>query len=110
MITETRRPVNSWECYTPDIFFLNCESCALEFAKDNNIQLDTDAGSEGFGISECWACGHETDYPLSCDGCGEYLAGNLTAEGVEYLKERKFPKWLRDYYLSIPKYKYKKGN
>jgi hypothetical protein len=106
MITETRRLLNSWECYTPDIVFLNCESCALEFAKDNNIELDTGlhtygtGATEDIGISECYACGHCTDYPLSCDGCGEYLAGDLTPDGVQYLKERNFPKWLRDYYLS----------
>jgi len=106
MLTETRRPLGSWECYTPDILFLNCESCALEFAKDNNIELNTglhtygQGPTEDIGISECWACGHDFDYPPSCDGCGEYLQGNLTPEGVQYLKERNFPKWLRDYYLS----------
>jgi hypothetical protein len=105
MITETRRPVYSWECYTPDIVFLNCESCALEFAKDNNIELERGLHTygeapNGYGVSECYACSHDFDYPPSCDGCGAYLSGNLTPDGVQYLKERNFPKWLRDYYLS----------
>lgn len=106
MITETRRPLTSWECYTPDMVFLNCGSCAYKFAEDYAIELSTgrhpygEGEEEGFSLSECWACYHETDYPLSCDGCGEYLAGDLTPDGVQYLKERKFPKWLRDYYLS----------
>jgi hypothetical protein len=104
-IIETKRPLNSWECYTPDIFFLNCGRCAAEFAEDHRIDIKNGMHrygetETGLGVSECWACGHETDYPLTCDGCGEYLAGNLTNEGVAYLKEGKFPKWLRDYYLS----------
>ena len=113
MITQARRPLDSWECYTGDMYFLNCEECARKFAIEYGIQLERGLhtygeGPNGCGISECYACGHSTDYPLSCDGCGEYLAGDLTAEGVQYLKDRNFPKWLKDYYLSVPKYK--KGN
>jgi hypothetical protein len=104
-IIETKRPLNSWECYTPDMIFLNCAACAWQFAEEYGVDLSTGRiqygeTETGIGVSECYECGHETDYPLTCDGCGEYLAGNLTNEGVEYLKEGKFPKWLRDYYLT----------
>jgi primosomal protein N' len=92
---------NSWECYTPDITFLNCEECAAQFAKEYGLDTDTqEATATGYGAMECVYCGHEFDYPPSCDGCGKYLDGNLTLEGVAYLKEREFPKWLKDYYLS----------
>jgi len=105
MITEKQRPVTSWECYSPDFLFLNCQACAEEFAKEHGIELKGGKHpygetAAGIGVSECWACGHETDYPLTCDGCGQYLKGDLTDEGVEYLKLNKFPKWLRDYYLT----------
>jgi hypothetical protein len=105
MITYEQRPLNSWECYTPDMTFMNCQACASQFALENG--LDIKGGKHpyadnpaGYGVSECYACGHETDYPLTCDGCGEYLKGDLTDEGRNYLKERGFPKWLRDYYLT----------
>lgn len=105
MITETRRPVSSWECYTPDMVFLNCGSCAYEFAKQNGVDINSGShtygeNGQGIGVSECWACGHEFDTPPSCDSCGEYLKGDLTNEGIDYLKSRPFPKWLKDYYLS----------
>lgn len=105
MLTETKRPLDSWECYTPEITFLNCGSCAYKFAEEYGIELENGLhtygeGAAGFGVSECWACSHDFDYPPSCDGCGEYLSGYLTPDGVQYLKERNFPKWLKDYYLS----------
>lgn len=105
MITETRRPLGSWECYTPDITFLACGGCAYEFAQQHGVDLNSGShtygeNGQGIGVSECWACGHEFDTPPSCDSCGEYLKGDLTREGVEYLKSRPFPKWLKDYYLS----------
>ena len=105
MLIETKTPLQSWECYTPDTTFLNCPTCAEEFAKEYGVDIKNGLHhygetAAGIGVSECYACGHETDYPLTCDGCGEYLKGDLTEEGVAYLKERKFPKWLRDYYLT----------
>jgi hypothetical protein len=105
MFTETKTPLNSWECYTPDMTFMNCQACATEFAREHGLDIDNYPypyadNPVGYCVSECYACGHETDYPLTCDGCGEYLKGDLTDEGVEYLKERQFPKWLRDYYLT----------
>jgi hypothetical protein len=105
MVTETKTPLTSWECYTPDMFFLNCQACAEEFARENSLDIKGGMhpyadGPAGYGVAECYACGHETDYPLSCDGCGQYLKGDLTEEGVAYLKLGKFPKWLRDYYLT----------
>ena len=98
---------NSWECYTPDMTFLNCESCAEEFAKDQGLELRqgahrfSDDRADGVGVSECWACGHEFDAPATCDGCGAYLKGNLTSEGRDYLLEdlTSWPLWLVDYYL-----------
>jgi hypothetical protein len=91
---------NSWECYTPDITFLNCEECAAGFAKEYGLDTDSqEATATGYGAMECLYCGHEFDYPPSCDGCGKYLDGNLTKEGLEDLQERDYPKWLRDYYL-----------
>jgi hypothetical protein len=105
MFTETKTPLNSWECYTPDMTFMNCQACATEFAREYGLDIKQGLhhyadSAAGYGVSECYACGHETDYPLTCDGCGEYLKGDLTDEGRNYLKERNFPKWLRDYYLT----------
>jgi primosomal protein N' len=92
---------NSWECYTPDMVFINCGECAAKFIEEYGLDTDTQQEDQtGYGAMECLYCGHEFDYPPSCDGCHKYLDGNLTNEGIEYLKERKFPKWLRDYYLS----------
>jgi hypothetical protein len=96
---------NSWECYTPDMAFLNCRDCAQKFAEDNGVELNSGAhnygdNGEGTGISECWACSHEFDTPPTCDACHVYLNGDLTREGLQYLKERPFPKWLKDHYLS----------
>lgn len=104
MNTKTRLP-NSWEAYTAESTFLFCEFCAREYAKEYGIELERGLHTygetvNGCGVMECYACGHDFDYPPTCDGCGAYLAGNLTPDGVEYLKERNFPKWLRDYYLS----------
>jgi hypothetical protein len=98
---------NSWECYTPDITFLNCKNCAAEFAKDHGLEIEEGARSysndqvNDTGISECWACGHEFDYPPNCDGCQTYLKGNLTNEGRQYLLERlgEWPRWLVEYHL-----------
>jgi hypothetical protein len=101
MITQLTYLPNSWECYTPDITFLNCEECAAQFAKEYGLDTDTQgASATGYGAMECFYCGHEFDYPPSCDGCGKYLDGNLTRDGIEYLKQNKFPKWLKDYHLS----------
>jgi hypothetical protein len=106
MITEYERPLNSWECYTPDMTFLNCQACADEFARENG--LDIGGGKDpyadnpaGYGVSACYACGHESDYPPACDGCGAYLEGNLTQEGQDYMIERltEWPEWLVAYYL-----------
>jgi hypothetical protein len=92
---------NSWECYTPDITFLNCEECAAQFAKEYGLDTDSqEATATGYGAMECLYCDHEFDYPPSCDGCQRYLNGNLTPDGVAYLKQNNFPKWLRDYYLT----------
>jgi hypothetical protein len=101
MITQLTYLPNSWECYTPDITFLNCEECAAQFAKEYGLDTDTqEASATGYGAMECVYCGHEFDYPPSCDGCGKYLDGDLTRDGIEYLKQNNFPKWLKDYYLS----------
>lgn len=104
-MSQYQEPLTSWECYTPDITFLNCESCALEFAEDNNIELNTHLhpygeGLEGFGVSECWACSHEFDHVPNCDGCGVYLRGHLLPDAIEALKTEDYPQWLKDYYLS----------
>lgn len=105
MMTTYGYPRNSWECFTPDMTFLNCESCALEFANDNNIDLTTGLhpygeNPLGFGISKCWACSHEFDYLPTCDGCGAYLRGYLLPDALEALKTEDYPQWLKDYYLS----------
>jgi hypothetical protein len=101
MTTQLTYLPNSWECYTPDITFLNCEECAAQFAKEHGLDTDTqEASATGYGVSECVYCGHEFDYPPNCDGCGKYLDGDLTRDGIEYLKQNNFPKWLKDYYLS----------
>lgn len=100
-----RFPLRSWECHTPDMVFLNCQGCALEFAKEHNLDIRNGLHhfsdeSNGFSVSECYACGHEADYPAACDGCGEYLDIRLTEEGKQYLLERgDFPEWLVRYYL-----------
>jgi hypothetical protein len=98
---------NSWECYTPDISFLFCEACALQFAEEKGLELRqgvsrfSDQRHDQTGLSECWACSHEFDTPPSCDGCGAYLFGDLTNEGREYLLERlgEWPRWLVEYHL-----------
>jgi primosomal protein N' len=101
MITPLIDLPNSWECYTPDITFINCAECAAQFAKEYGIDTDNqEEGATGYGAMECIYCGHEFDYPPSCDGCGKYLDGHLTRDGIEYLKQNKFPKALKDYYLS----------
>ncbi len=104
MITETRRPLNSWECYTPDIVFLNCASCAWKFAEANGVELANGLHTygeapNGYGVSECYACGHEFDTVPSCDGCGEYLQGYLLPDAIESLKQEDYPQWLKNYYL-----------
>lgn len=98
---------NSWECYTPDISFLNCESCALEFVAEYGLELRnakyrfSENQNDGIGASECWACGHEFDTVPACDGCGKYLRGDLTNEGRQYLLEdiTSWPLWLIEYHL-----------
>jgi hypothetical protein len=69
MITETKRPQTSWECYTPDMLFLNCAECARQFATEYGIELERGLHTygetvNGCGVSECYACGHATDYRL----------------------------------------------
>ena len=96
-------PLTSWEIGNGDFIDLACESCALIYAKENNLKQVTtkyfqDQENENGHASECYGCGHETDTPASCN-CGEYLNCNLTPEGIEYLKERDFPKWLVKHYL-----------
>jgi len=97
----------SYECITPDISFLNCEECAESFALENNLDIKngahrySDENENGVSLSECWACGHEFDYPPTCDGCGTYIKGDLTDEGRAYMLESlsEWPAWLVDYYL-----------
>lgn len=105
MSIETRRPLNSWECYTPDMAFLTCGSCAWKFAESCGIELTNGLhtyGEEpnGYGVSECYACGHEFDTVPSCDTCGEYLQGYLLPDAIEALKQEDYPQWLKDHYLS----------
>jgi hypothetical protein len=107
MMTEAAWELSSsWECYTPDISFLNCGSCAEKFAQENKLELTNGLHTygelpSGIGVSECWACGHEFDTPPTCDGCGNYLKGDLTNEGRDYVLERltEWPRWLVEYYL-----------
>lgn len=97
---------NAWECYSPDMSFLNCEDCARQYAIENNLDIKQGAHlysdeKNGIGVSECYACGHEFDYPPTCDGCCKYLRESLTHEGRDYMMQRlsEYPAWLVEYYL-----------
>lgn len=105
-MNDYQEPLSPWECYTPDTVFINCQSCAWQFAKDYGVELTdglhtygTNPANEDIGVSECYACGHEWDYVPTCDGCGAYLRGYLLPEAIEALKTEDYPQWLKDYYL-----------
>lgn len=83
-----------------------CRECASEFVKDNglewdnshslNFTLENDKGLSGwvdfFGQVE-------TDYPPACE-CGQWLRGNLTLDGENYVRENydTMPKHVIEYY------------
>lgn len=98
-----QHPLSSWEIGDGDFTALSCGDCARKFAQENRFEEITsvyfqDQKNEYGYASECYGCGHETDYPQTCS-CGEYLRTNLTPDGVEYLKENDFPIWLVEFYL-----------
>jgi hypothetical protein len=96
---------NSWECYTANMVFINCETCAQDFMKEHNLEIKSGTRHTeevaGCGVCECGSCGHEYDYPPSCMSCGAYLREHLTEEGRQYMIERltEWPNWLVEYHL-----------
>jgi hypothetical protein len=95
-----------YEVWSSDYIDSSCESCAVKFAEENNLEWRggtsyksyTENSEElGMGVScsPSWASG-ETDYPRACN-CGVYLETGLTPEGVQYLLDN-FPKGLRSLY------------
>jgi hypothetical protein len=97
---------NHYEVWDNDFIASSCESCAVEFAKERNLEwrggksMDSfTENSEELGAgafcTPSWALG-EADYPRTC-GCGVYLETDLTSEGVQYLVDN-FPKGLRSLY------------
>lgn len=53
-----------------------CEDCLLE----EGVDLDDDEVGAIFDYTE-------SDYPMHCNACGEFLGGNLTDHGLKALKE-----------------------
>jgi hypothetical protein len=95
-----------YEVWDADFVDSNCESCAVKFAKERNLEWrggkSTDSFTEnseelgaGASCTPSWALG-ETDYPQTC-GCGVYLKTDFTPNGVQYLLDN-FPKGIRQLY------------
>jgi hypothetical protein len=83
----------------------SCEDCARDFIKDtgavwNNPTLaDWTLEHESVHASAIYSWqGAESDYPVSCGGCGQYLSNvDLTSEGVAELldPDNGYPEWLK---------------
>ena len=95
-----------YEVWDNDFIDSSCESCAVKFAEERNLEWrggtshksfteNSEELGAGVSCSPSWASG-ETDYPRAC-GCGVYLETDLTPEGVQYLLDN-FPKGLRSLY------------
>ncbi len=96
---------NAYELWDGDYIDLGCESCAVDFAKERNLEWrsgtsmdsyteDSEERNAGASCVASYAMG-ESDYPQSC-ACGVYLKTDFTSEGVSQLKT--YPKWVQDLY------------
>jgi hypothetical protein len=83
-----------------------CQSCANEWVKENGLEWENDHSlnyvKENDQGLTAWVDFYgqvETDYPPSCE-CGQWLKGNLTTYGENYIKENfeSMPKHVIEYY------------
>lgn len=95
-----------YELWASDFLDSSCESCAVKFAEERNLEWRGGTSYQSFTenseelgagalCSPSYALG-EADYPRVC-GCGVYLATDLTLDGIVYLVEN-FPKGVRALY------------
>ena len=90
----------------------SCINCAIEWAEANKLVWNnpnsynfTEESPDGaYAYGQFFSEG-EADTPVTCDGCGQFLAVSLTEHGIEYIKEYRadgnpFPKFVEDYYLN----------
>ena len=95
-----------FEIFTEDFTDIVCEDCAIDFAKENNLEWRGGKAansytekSEELGMGATCLEGYmlgESDTPYSC--CDLYLETYLTPDGIEYVKNE-LPKWVQDLYL-----------
>lgn len=89
-----------------DFTELACEDCAIQYAKENNLEWNTSSRNyteehESGAYASCDVFGQvETDTPQACD-CGSWLRVSLTDEGVNYILENFYtlPSEVVEYYL-----------
>lgn len=71
---------------------LYCETCGQEVIEEIRSRRDAAErfGSLDSNVFPQAACngGGEADSPSHCDSCGRFLANPLTADGLQYVREK----------------------